>query len=289
MNKFPKLSTLFFATLLFVALTPLFGIEASGIVSGAVLVSNYLPMPVNVLGMNNTNNISAELAYEKAKKIFYNSFLSDFLKQGRSAQECQDWVNGLKLSQSEVRLEVELNAANTSFAFGLTNNDPNSNNVVFNTEKRLNLQDSLVVNEYGFYVGAPSSRTAVNWRERTYGNEIDFGTADAALIEQILYGKGSFRVTCNGDVIYPNRPIINNLYRPQTQMTAALGAASPNDQFRGAEDGLITMQPNMFMIGTKGYIPEVRIPLALTGLSGTFHRLIFVGKGVLAQNSTSFS
>jgi len=239
--------------------------------------------------MNNTNNISAEMAYIKAKEIFVSSFMDTFISKGRSAEDCRQWVNGLKLSQSEVRLEVELNAANTSFAFGLTNNDPNSNNVVFNTEKRLNLQDSLVVNEYGFYVGAPASRVDVAWRERTYGNFIDFGVADGALLEQILYGKGTFRVTCNGDVVYPNRPVINNLYRPQTQMTGALAAASPNDQFRGAEDGLITMQPNMFLIGTKGYIPEVKIPLALTGLAGTFHRLIFVAKGVLAQNSTSFS
>ncbi len=239
--------------------------------------------------MNNNNNISAEMAYQKARDVFYNSFIGTFLEKGKTAADCRSFVDGLKLSQSEIRLEVELNANSTTFQFGLTNNDPNSTNVIFNTEKRLNLQDSLVVNEMGFYVGNPASRTDVFWKERTYGNTIDFGLADAAIIEQVLYGKSFFRVTCNNDVVYPFRPLLNNLYRPQTQQTVALGAASPNDQFRGAEDGLITMQPNMFLIGTKGYIPEVKLPLAMTGLAATFSRLILTAKGVLAQNSTSFS
>lgn len=239
--------------------------------------------------MNNTNNISAQMAYDKAKEVFFQSFLNTFLEKGRSAEECRNWVNGLKLSQSEIRLEVELNANSTSFQFGLTNNDPNSTNVIFNTEKRLQLQDSLVVNEYAIQIGNPASRTDVFWKERTYGNTIDFGAADAAILEQVLYGKGFFRVTCNNDVVYPFRRMFNHLYRGQTQQTAALGAASPNDQLRGAEDGFITMQPNMFLIGTKGYIPEIKLPLAMTGLAATFSRAIFVANGVLAQNSTSFS
>lgn len=243
--------------------------------------------------MNNSNNISAEAAFEKAKRIFFNAMLDRFLEKYKgdyvSAEAaCEAWVNNLKLSQNEIRLECLLNATATNFQFAITTNDQNSGNTLFNTENRLRQQDSLVASEYGIYVGNPSSNTAVDWELRTYGNLVDFTAAQAAALDKTFYSNGYFRVSANNDTVVPYRGVWNHLYRPQTQQTAALGPASPGDQIRGSEDGMITLQPNLLLIGTKGYIPEIKIPAALASVA-TFTRAVLIFRGVLAQNSTSFS
>lgn len=243
--------------------------------------------------MNNTSNNSAEQAFEKAKRIFKVSMMDRFMELYKNDSlaadaACVNWVNNLKLSQSEVRLETELNITSTVFQFGMTVQDQNSANVLFNTENRLAPQNSLVASEYGIYVGNPASRTDTNWQLRSYGNIVDFAAAQANAIDNQFFSNGAFRVTTNNDVVIPYRGMWNHLYRPQTQQTAALGAGSPGDQIRGAEDGMITMQPNLLLIGTKGYIPEIKLPVALAA-AGTFSRAIIIFRGVLAQNSTSYS
>jgi hypothetical protein len=240
--------------------------------------------------MNNTNNISARESYRIAKDLLYNAFRDDpNFKNPNGDRQCRDWVNSRKLSQSEIRLEVELNATNNSYVFGLTANQQNSTNVIFNTENRLTMQDSLICNEYGIFVGNPTSRTDTTWELKTYGNPITFpaGT-DANLLNTTFYGHGYFKMTCNNDVIMPYRGLFNHWYRPQTQQTAAFGAASPNDQIRGAEDGCITDEPNILLIGSKGYVPQIIIPNNIA-LTATFVRCALLFKGVLAQNSTSVS
>lgn len=246
--------------------------------------------------MNNTNNLTAEMAYQKAKDIFWNAMIDTFRKmQGlpiSPEQACTNWVNALKLSQSEIRLECEFSANFTTYQFGLTQNQANSTGVPFNTENRLTMQDSLVCNEYGIYVANPSSRTDTTFKLETFANTnatTPFPAADALAINSTFYNNGFFRMTCNNDVVMPYRGLFNHFYIPQTQQTAALAPASPADQIRGAEDGMITMQPNMLLIGSKGYIPEIKIPAALAITAGQFSRIILLFRGVLAQNSTSVS
>jgi hypothetical protein len=242
--------------------------------------------------MNNTNNWSARQAYDHAKKMFFKAMRNDpafaQMTPERGDAKCWEWVNALKLSQSEVRLEVEMNAAITQYRFGLTQNQANSTGVQFNTENRLTMQDSLCCNEYGIYVAAPSSRVDTTFQRRTYGNTQDFAAAAADEIDTTLYNNGAFRLTCNNDVIMPFRGLFNHFYRPQTQQTAALGAASPGDQIRGAEDGMVTAEPNFVLIGSRGYIPEIIIPAALANAQA-FARIILEFRGVLAQNSTTVS
>jgi hypothetical protein len=284
------ITTALFAALLFVLATPLFGADVSAVGATGIFLTQFVPMPINVLGMNNTNNISARESFRIAKDLLYNAFRNDpaFAHANGDAQ-CRNWVNSRKLSQSEIRLEVELNATNNSYVFGLTANQQNSSNVIFNTENRLTMQDSLICNEYGFFVGNPSSQSATDWELKTYGNTQTFAAGtDANLLNTTLYGHGYFRMTCNNDVVMPYRGLFNHWYRAQTQQTAALGAASPADQIRGAEDGFITDEPNILLIGSKGYIPQIILPAAMA-LTATNIRAVLLFKGVLAQNSTSVS
>lgn len=283
-------SVLFVALLFVVFLTPVIGIEFSGCLAGLTIVSYFVPMPQNVLGLNNTNNQSAREAYDRSRKMFFKAMRNDSAFGPGTAGDdlCWKWVNNLKLSQSEIILECEFNATATNFRFGLTQNQPNTTGVVFNTENRLTMQDSLCCNEYAVYVGQPTSRTDTLWRPRTYGNTIDFAAAFANEIDTTFFSHGYFKVTCNNDIIMPFRQLYNHYYRGQTQQTAALGAGSPGDENRGAQDGMITAEPNFVLIGSKGYIPEIILPTSLPD-AAAFSRMRLVFRGILAQNSTVVS
>jgi len=112
--------------------------------------------------------------------------------------------------------------------------------------------------------------------------------ADAAALDSTFYSHGKYVLKANNDVIMPYRGLFNHWYKGQTQQTAALGAASPDDQIRGAEDGMITAEPNIVLIGSKNYQPTIELPTALAS-AAAFERCILIYRGILAQNSTVVS
>lgn len=235
--------------------------------------------------MNSTNNLSARESLVVARDMFFNALRDKFQPGPIGDQQCREWVNGLVLTQGEVRLEVELQANTNELKFGVTPNQSNTTNVVFNTELRLPLQDSICATEMYLYVGKPASRTATNWSLRTYGNTQDFSAAAATAIDTQLYSHGIFRMTVNNRVIVPQRGLANFHYRGQTQQTAPLGAGSPGDMFRGSDDAGVTCEPNIVLIGSANNIPTIVLPAAL-GTVDEFSRAILVFKGPYAQNST---
>ena len=234
--------------------------------------------------MNNTNNLTARESFIRAKKIFFDAWIGKF---GGDTSACQNYIDGLKLSQNEIRLEVNLNATSTNFKFGLTPNQQNSSGKQFITENRLEMQDSMVANEYGIYIAQAASDTDTAFDIQTYPNTQRFAAADAAALRG-MYSNGNFRITSNNDVIVPTTGLFNHLYIPQTQQTGALAAGSPASMVRGAEDASITLEPNLLLIGSKGYIPEIVLKSALASAAANL-RCVLIFRGVLAQNSTSVS
>lgn len=232
--------------------------------------------------MNSTNNTSARNSFEIAKQILFNAWIESF-KYDSAA--CRNWVNGRKLSQHEVRLEVGLNTINNRFVFGVTPNQSNTTGVIFPTENRLMLQDSLIVSEYGIFTAQASSTTDATFTLNTYGNTQVFAAADAAALDGTFYSNGYFNTKVNNDVVIPYRGLFNHWYKPQTQQTAPIGAGSPKDQLRGAEDAFVTQEPNLLLIGSKNYVPEIVLPAALASAAPNL-RAVLIYRGVLAQNST---
>lgn len=236
--------------------------------------------------MNYTNNGTARMSYDRVKQTLYNAWIKNF---GGNSDQCWAYVESLKLAQNEVRLENKLTAANTNYLFGTTPQQVNTSGVKFNTEQRMNQQDTLVASEFGIFVGLPSSDTDIFWELQTYADPFIFGAADAALINGALFSNGQLKMSVNNDVIIPGRGVFGNLYKPQTQQTAAVGAASPMNQIRGADDGFVTAEPNLYLIGSKNTVPEIILPGVLTGLAATTARIVIVFRGILAQNSTVVS
>lgn len=290
-NKF--LLNLLFALALALLSAPIFGAEAAPVLSpiigvGCFITLQYIPLPSGVLGLNNTNNMSAREAYLNAKRVFFKAFRNKFPEGPGGDKMCQDYVDSLKLSQNEVRCEVALTTAASSFIFGVNPQQQNTGNTQFLTENRLNQQDTLCVNEYGIFVAQTTGANDAAYELETYGNFVTFPAADAAQLNTVFYSNGGFQMKCNNDVIIPYRGLYNHKYRGQTQQTAALGAASPGDQLRGAEDGFVTQEPNVLLIGSKNYVPEIVLKSNLTG-TFTNVRAILVFRGILAQNSTVVS
>ena len=246
--------------------------------------------------MNSTNNISARAAFDHAKKMFYKAFIGDFVKKygpgERAHQECMAYVDSLKLSQNEVRTEVTLTTTANQFTFGVTTQQYSTGATSVNaTEQRLNLQDSLCVNEYGFFIAKPASATAVNFSLDTYANPNTYSTTNAAAaLNGTLYSNGQFKLTCNNDILVPGRGLYNHKYVPQTQGGVGITAQTifPLDQQRGAEDGFVTAEPNFVLVGSKNNVPQIVLPGALAAVE-TNMRAVLIFRGILAQNSTVVS
>lgn len=237
--------------------------------------------------MNNTNNFSARQGFDTAKALFMRAFGKGF--KG-SPEQLANLVDSFKLSQSEIRLEVPLTTTNTQFSFGVVQNQPATGNnaAPFNTEIRLPLQDSIVVNEIFLYVGNPSSTTDTTWQLRSFGSQPDFTLATANALNSTFFSHGTLEIKVNNDVLVPARGLSNFWYKPQTQQTAAFGAGSPDDQLRGAEDGGVTVEPNILLIGSKQNIITINLPTALASVDETT-RAILICRGIYAQNSTIVS
>ena len=285
-----------FSLLAFFLLAPVVGNVIAAFFAGGTALVSFLPMEANILGLNNTNNFTARESFNHAKRMFWRAFRDKFAGFNspnaadvmKGDKDCQDFVDSLKLSQSEIRLEVELNATTNLYSFGVTPNQVNTNNIQFPTERRLVLQDSICVNEYAIFVAKPTSRTDTEFILRSYGNTQDFSAAAAAALDGGFYSNGTTIIKCNNDVIMPYRGLLNNWYAAQTQQTAALGAASPKDQIRGAEDASVTDEPNIVIIGSKNYVPQIELKNNLSTVD-EFSRVIWILRGVYAQNSTVVS
>lgn len=230
------------------------------------------------------------MSFDIAKQVLFDAWIDSFSAipgQPSPAERaaCWAWVNGRKLSQSEIRLEVALNTTNTNFVFAVTPQQTNTNNIsLFPSEKRLALQDSLIAAEMGIFLALATSNTTPAQMLHTYGNPNVFTTGFTAL-DNTFYGPGYFEMKVNNDTIIPYRGLVNHYYRPQTQQIAPIAVGAVGDQFRGAEDGFITMEPNTLLIGSKNYVPQIVLPTALAAVDATT-RAVLIFRGVLVQNST---
>jgi len=135
------------------------------------------------------NAISARMVYENAIKNINRQFadIPGF-----------DAVRSFKLTQSFLRLEQPLAVGQTLYNFPLLVNQASPQ--IFNTEQRLNLQDTFVISEIGFFIGLPSSSTDTTFKPLTYISPF-LVTNDAQM--QSIYN-GQISITVNNNVLVPN-------------------------------------------------------------------------------------
>lgn len=195
----------------------------------------------------------------------------------------------VKLTQSVLRLEQQLSITTARYQFSALKVDNGPSGTQFNTEVRLNQQDSFVVSSMGMYIGEPSSATDTTWIDHTYPNPLTFvGTGEAVALETLY--KSQLRMTINNIVVMPT--LYTSRFRKVGAAQKVTAAANQNgignDQIDMSSDGLMLVEPNIYIIGSKQNLIELILPVALSAVSASgFTRVILELRGLLAQNSTS--
>jgi hypothetical protein len=195
------------------------------------------------------------------------------------------------LSQSFLRLETGLVAGNTQYKFDVLVNE-NTQTTNFNTQLKLNLQDSFIVSQIGIFVASPASATDASYRLLTYPNKTVFGANATAL--NTIYN-GYMQLTINQRTIVPNWDLYKHLDVPTTQQNTVTGgyaaaAISPavlaDDQNNGDDFGFYPCEPNLVLVGSKKNELTITLPAGLATVNAN-SRLVVVFRGILAQNTTS--
>jgi hypothetical protein len=215
------------------------------------------------------NSIAGRQDFDLAVQIFKNAFPS-----------VTNPVEQFRLTQSRLRLEQPILTTSTSLRFPVLSNIQNQGSP-YNTEVRLNMQDTFVPTHVGIYVGHPSSATDAAYPLLSYLNPFIF-TNDAPM--EVIYN-GTMKLLINNSQLLVNWPLSWHKKVPQTQGTQAAAADSPLDEFDGSEYGMHPMQPFVLLSGASNIELTVNLPVAPSA-ADAFSRLIIVFDGVLAQNST---
>ena len=225
------------------------------------------------------SQIGARLAFENSKKLAQNAGLS---------------LGKAVLSQSFLRFEVALVAGQTSYTFDVLTND-NTQAVNFNTQQKLNLQDSFVCSELGFFLAAPTTNTDTEFSLLTYPNTTQLTAANAPKYKAIYQGQMSLNV--NQKTIITNWDLSRHYIVPTTQQNMVTGgypaaAISPAvlpqyDSINLNNDGFVPVEPNFVLVGSKKNDLKVTLPVGLSTGIATTTRLVCIMRGIMLQNSTS--
>lgn len=192
------------------------------------------------------------------------------------------------LTDSTLRTEQQLSTTKSQYTFAILATDNGPGNTNFNTEVRLNLQDSFICYGVNFYIGEPASATDTTYIDYTYPSPTVFNASNEAADLVTLY-KAQLKITVNNTVKIPTLHMGRFWFVPNSQKATA--AANQNgiadDQRDGSTDGGMLMTGLLTFIGSKKNLIELFLP-ATVGAIGTagFTRAIFEWRGLLAQNST---
>jgi hypothetical protein len=217
------------------------------------------------------DNISARMVYENAREAVRAAF-----------KNVPNILQIAKLTQGSLRVSQAMVVGQTLYQFPILVNETQLG--IFNTEQRLNLQDSFVVSQMGIFVSNPASSLDAAYRLMSYPNPVAFGAGPAAAL-QALYN-GTIKLTVDNNVLIPIWDVDRHLYQPETQQTAALGAGSPNDEISGQHSSFYPVEPNVVFIGSKNNVLQLQLPVGLTSILAN-SRIEILFRGVLAQNTTS--
>lgn len=227
--------------------------------------------------------IEAREDFNTAVQIFNNAFNPMTLANGQPNPNYSpyfDSVSAFRLSQSALRLEQPCVATSTQYLFPVLTNIQNQAQA-FNTEIRLNIQDSFVPTHVGFFLALPGSTTDTTFKLMTYPNPVILTN----FLQMQAYYNGTMSIMINNVQYTQKWDLMRHWQTNQTQQTAALGAGSPEDQFAGSDDGFYPMQPFILLIGSQNIQINITLPVSPTAVDAN-SRLVVIFRGVLAQNST---
>jgi len=191
------------------------------------------------------SQVGSRLAFENAKK----AALTAGLSLGRAV-----------LSQSFLRLEVALVAGQTTYSFDVLTNE-NTQAVSFNTQQKLNLQDSFVCSELGFFLAVPSSTTDTAFNLLTYPNVTQLTAANASAYKGVYAGQMTLNV--NQKTIITNWDLSRHYKVPRQMQNTIVGSYASTvapailpayDSTDLSVDGFVPVEPNFVLVGSKKFL-----------------------------------
>lgn len=190
------------------------------------------------------------------------------------------------LTDSTLRLEQQLALNKSQYTFPVTTVSNGPANTLFNTEVRLNQQDSFISYALQMYLGEPASLLDATYIDYTYPSPTVFVTGGEPAALETLY-KAYMKVTVNNVVKIPTLHMGRLYFVPFAQKATAAANQNgiANDTRDGSTDGGMLLSGLLTFIGSKNNLIEVNLPAALA-VVGTFTRIILEWRGLLAQNST---
>jgi hypothetical protein len=215
------------------------------------------------------NSMSARLTFENANNLLIKTV-------GMQAAQ------NARLTSSYVRAEVNIQTNLATYQIQTLSNQPNNANVIYNTEKRIQLQDWFIASQIGVFLGVPASATDGAYKLLTYADPLIFTTVGSAAAAMTMYN-GYLNLTIDNNVVMPEWDIDRHLVIPQTQAAGAI-----QGQRNASVDGYYPCEPNLIFNGAANLDFKLILPSAIaTAQAGGFSRIIVVMRGVKAQNVTS--
>lgn len=221
------------------------------------------------------SQVNARLVYENAVKI---------------CNQAGVGAVASKLTQSFLRLEQVMVLTKAQYQFPILVNNNGPANTLFNTETRLNQQDSIICSAWGFFLAVPLSGTDATFTLLSYPSPHApfFSLAGAAIAAQTVYNS-IFQIAVNNTIILPAWDVFRHYLVPFTQNGVGVTAQTifPIDQLDGSGDGFFPVEPNLVWIGSQNIVINLVMPAAFaTVQTGGFARMVIIFRGLLAQNST---
>jgi hypothetical protein len=209
------------------------------------------------------STIGSRLAFEKAKEAINRAGFS---------------LGQAVLSQSFLRLEVDLSTSKTLYQFPVLVNDSASGSQK-NTENRLNLQDAFYASSMGLYFAVPSSSTASNFQLITYPNTSVFAAANTAT-SLLNWYNSKMTLTINNRQVIPSYDLFRHYWAGQTQQSA-----TTTDEKYGDQSAQYPIEPGIVFVGSKQNVLQVELPNAMAAIEAN-SRAVIIFRGHLAQNVT---
>lgn len=226
------------------------------------------------------DNATTRLVFNNAKAA-----LASYIQQ----KQLNLNLSAAKLTQSYIRSEILINNTNAVFQVQTLINQNNNAGTIYNTERRLALQDWFITSAIGVFLAVPASSTDGAYRYYTYPDPNVFSTSGAGAAAQALYN-GFLSLTIDNDVVVPEWDLSRHFKIPNQQYAAnayyTTSAINYQSEIDGDTDGYYPVEPNWIFNGASNLDFKINMPQAIVTVQ-TNSRIVVIQHGIKAQNVTS--
>ena len=198
------------------------------------------------------------------------------------------------LSQSDLISEIALTANRSNYQFGINVNQLQNGQPIYNTERRLNLQDTFFASQIGYYMRVVSTYTGnPNYQNHLFthpaGQFYGSGTYDPNIADS--FWNGSMQLSINNRTVVPEWDLWRHYETPQTQYPTFVTSVGTqqypvNDEHYGAQSGMFPIEPMWVLDGSYDNTLTINFNNSLASIiSGSLNiHMVVVLRGILAQN-----